>query len=120
MAFLAVAVGATCAPLNPASSTDELDSYLADLDAKALIVQAGMDLPARAVAQARGIKIIELSPVLDAEAGIFTLTGEEHRRTGPYDFAQPDDVALMLPTSGTTSQPKIVPLTHTNICTAGS
>ena len=118
VAFLAVAVGAACAPLNPASSTDELDVYLADLDAKALIVQAGMDVPARAVAQARGIKIIELSPVLDAEAGIFTLTGEEHRRTGHYDCVQPDDVALMLPTSGTTSRPKIVPLTHTNICTA--
>ena len=41
VAFLAVAVGATCAPLNPASSTDELDLYLADLDAKALIVLVG-------------------------------------------------------------------------------
>src|SRR5205823_5790991 len=33
-------------------------------------------------------------------------------------FAQPDDVALVLHTSGTTSRPKLVPLTHTNICTA--
>ena len=77
MAFLAVAAGATCAPLNPAYSANEFDFYLADLNAKALIVQAGMDSPARAVAQARGIRIIELLPMLKAEAGLFTLTGEE-------------------------------------------
>jgi amino acid adenylation domain-containing protein/non-ribosomal peptide synthase protein (TIGR01720 family) len=118
VAFLAVAVGATCAPLNPASSTDELDLYLADLDAKALIVPAGMDTLARAVAQVHGIKIIELSPVLEAEAGLFTLAGEEHPCTVCHGLTQPNDVALVLPTSGTTSRPKIVPLTHTNICTA--
>ena len=117
VAFLAVAVGTTCAPLNPACSTDELDLYLADLDAKALIVLAGTDTPARAVALRRGIKIIELSPVLEAEAGLFTLAGEEHPYAGRHGFTQPNDVALVLPTSGTTSRPKIVPLTHTNICT---
>jgi amino acid adenylation domain-containing protein len=31
-------------------------------------------------------------------------------------YAQPDDVAVVLHTSGTTSQPKSVPLTHINIC----
>jgi amino acid adenylation domain-containing protein/non-ribosomal peptide synthase protein (TIGR01720 family) len=118
VALLAVAIGAVCAPLNPAYSSDECDSYLADLDAKALVVQTGMDVPARAVAQARGLKIIELSPMLDAEAGLFILTGEEHRRAGHYGLLQPDEIAFMLPTSGTTSRPKIVPLTHTNICTA--
>ena len=118
VAFLAVAAGAMCAPLNPAYSTDELDFYLTDLDAKALIVQAGMDSPARAVAQARGMQIIELSPMLEAEAGLFTLTGEQHPHAGPHGFTQPNDVALVLPTSGTTSRPRLVPLTHTNICTA--
>src|SRR5205085_12282233 len=29
---------------------------------------------------------------------------------------QPDDVALVLSTSGTTSRPKLVPLTHANLC----
>ena len=73
VAFLAVAAGAMCAPLNAASSTDELDVYLTDLDAKALIVPAGTDTPARAMAQVRGMQIIELSPVPGAEAGLFTL-----------------------------------------------
>jgi amino acid adenylation domain-containing protein/non-ribosomal peptide synthase protein (TIGR01720 family) len=116
--FLAVASGATCAPLNPDYGTNEFDFYLADLHAKALIVQAGIDTPVRAVAQARGIEIIELSPGLGLEAGLFTLTAERRVHTTRHEFAQPDDVALVLHTSGTTSQPKIVPLTHTTICAA--
>src|SRR5215831_6046483 len=54
VAFLAVAVGAACAPLNPASSTDELDLYLTEINATALIVSSGTDTPARAVAYAHG------------------------------------------------------------------
>jgi amino acid adenylation domain-containing protein len=118
VSFLAIAAGATCVPLNPAYTANEFDLYLADLRAEALIVEAGMDSAARAVAQARGIRIIELSPVLEAEAGLFTLVGEVQRYTARRVFAQPNDVALVLHTSGTTSQPKIVPLTHTNICMA--
>src|SRR5262249_51300742 len=33
-------------------------------------------------------------------------------------LASSEDIALVLPTSGTTSRPKIVPLTHTNIYTS--
>lgn len=114
--FLAVAAGATNAPLNPAYRATEYDFYLSDLHAKALIVQSGSDSPARAVARAHGVPLIELSPALEAEAGIFTLTGDECPRTARAGFAQPDDVALVLHTSGTTSRPKSVPLTHTNVC----
>ena len=56
VAILAVMAGATCAPLNPAYGADEFAAHLADLHAKALIVQAGMDSPVRAVAQARGLR----------------------------------------------------------------
>jgi acyl-CoA synthetase (AMP-forming)/AMP-acid ligase II len=117
-AFLAVAAGATSAPLNPAYHANEFDFYLSDLNAKALIIQSGMDSPAIAVAQTRGIPIIELSPVLEAEAGIFTVKGDKHSRAARNGFAQPHDVALVLHTSGTTSRPKIVPLTQANLCTS--
>ncbi len=66
VAFLGVAAGTTCAPLNPAYHASEFDFYLSDLNAKALIVQSGIDSPAIAVAQKRGIPVIELSPVLEA------------------------------------------------------
>ena len=53
-AFLTVASIATAAPLNPGYRESEFDFYLSDLNAKALLILAGMDSPARAVANARG------------------------------------------------------------------
>ena len=116
--FLAVAAGATCTPLNPAYRAKEFDFYLSDLNVKALIIQAEMDSPARTVAQARGIPILELTPGLDTEAGIFELMGGEPSELELGGFAQPDDVALVLHTSGTTSRPKMVPLSQMNLCTS--
>src|SRR5687768_3322806 len=45
VAFLGVASVATAAPLNPTYRRDELEFYLADLGARALLVQAGEDSP---------------------------------------------------------------------------
>jgi len=118
VAFLAVASAATSAPLNPAYGAKEFDFYLGDLNAKALIIQSGIDSPAKGVARTRDIAIIELSPVVGAGAGSFTLMGDERSRVSKGGFAQPGDVALMLHTSGTTSRPKIVPLTQRNLCTS--
>lgn len=117
VAFLAIASAATSAPLNPAYRAPEYDFYLSDLQAKALIILAGMASPARDVAKARHIPIIELSPLSEA-AGLFTLTGEPQPLNAEAGPSQADDVALVLHTSGTTSRPKIVPLTHRNICTS--
>ncbi|MGH7489879.1 MAG: AMP-binding protein, partial [bacterium] len=63
-AFLAVSSVATSAPLNPAYRANEFDFALSDLRASALIVRAGFDSPARAAARGRGVRIIELSPLL--------------------------------------------------------
>ena len=88
VALLAVAAGTTCAPLNPAYRSNELDFYLSD-NAKALMVQSGIDSPAIAVAQRRGIPVIELSPVLEAEAGIFTLRGKDRLHLARNGFTRP-------------------------------
>ena len=77
VAILTVAASATCAPMNPAYGAEELDRYFADLRPRALITQAGIDSPARRVALSRGIRVIELSTASDAEAGLFTLTGDQ-------------------------------------------
>ena len=78
-----------------------------------------MDSPAREVAQRCNIPIIELTPTCEAEAGVFELVRDNQVLSAGSDFAQPDDTALVLHTSGTTSRPKIVPLTQTNICSSG-
>ena len=64
VAFLTVAAAATCVPLNPALSADEFDLYLTALNPKALILQAEMDSPARAVAQAVVSASLNCSPGL--------------------------------------------------------
>jgi acyl-CoA synthetase (AMP-forming)/AMP-acid ligase II/acyl carrier protein len=115
VAFLGVSAGAVSAPLNPAYTAEEFAFYLADLHAKALIAQRGIDSPARAAAKDRGIPVIELSPVHDDAAGMFTLNGDTLIGHDRATLAQTEDVALVLHTSGTTSRPKIVPLTHANL-----
>ena len=117
-AFLGVASCATSAPLNPSYRGKEFDFYLSDLNAKALIVQSDIETPARGVALKRGIPILELSASLDSEAGIFSISGVETANDSVPVFSLSQDEALVLHTSGTTSKPKIVPLTHRNICTS--
>ena len=119
LAFVTVAAGSTCAPLNPAYRDEEFDFYLTDLKADALIIGSGMDSPARRIAQERGIPTIELVPTLDEAAGAFTLVIKPTDQPIQDGFAEANDAALLLHTSGTTSRPQIVPLTHTNLCSSG-
>jgi acyl-CoA synthetase (AMP-forming)/AMP-acid ligase II len=118
VAFIAVAAGATAAPLNPNYRQSEFEFYLSDLKTKAVVLLSSMTSPARDAALACGIPIIELSFDLQEEAGIFTLAGGEHRGAVRNGFAAEDDVALVLHTSGTTSRPKLVPLTQRNLCSS--
>src|ERR1700743_518529 len=61
-AFLAIACGATTAPLNPAYRAEEFAFSLSDLNDKALVILEGMDSPALAIAASRNIPILRLIP----------------------------------------------------------
>jgi len=113
--FVTIACCATTAPLNPGYKGEEFDFYLSDLSAKALVILQGMDSPARAVAAERGIPVVELVP--GAAAGDFTLVAPAGLTGAPAKggFAEAEDVALVLHTSGTTARPKIVPLSQVNV-----
>ena len=118
VSFLAVAAGASAAPLNPAYRADEFDFYMSDLGAKAVIVMEGDDTPAISVAQKRNIPVLTLKA--GAHAGSFML---DTSAAAPADAAkngpsEPDDEALVLHTSGTTSRPKVVPLSNKNVTTS--
>ena len=114
-AFFTIAQVATTAPLNPAYKEEEYAFYLGDLDAKALVFAEGYDGPAIAAAQAHGVAIVWLSHDPAGPAGAFTLSTET--LLGQADETTPDefDIALILHTSGTTSRPKIVPLSQSNV-----
>ncbi|MCW5612414.1 MAG: AMP-binding protein [Rubrivivax sp.] len=115
--WIAAACGVATAPLNPAYRADEFEFYLSDLGAKALLVEAGSDSPAVQVARRLGVPLVELVARREAGAGSFTLrAGEGPRGTAAATrAAEPGDVAMVLHTSGTTSRPKIVPLSQANL-----
>ena len=115
-AFLGVASATASAPLNPAYRQDEFEFYLEDLNAKALIIEAGSESPAIDAAERLGVALITLAP--EGPAGAFRLLGSEVGAAAEPGPAEPDDAALILHTSGTTSRPKIVPLTQANIWTS--
>jgi len=123
-AFVSVAAGATCAPLNPAYRAEEFRFYLSDLDAKALVVDRSLDSPAVGVAESLGIPVLELTFSELRPAGSFDLRPFSEdavtaSRAEPV-FAEAGDIALVLHTSGTTSRPKIVPLSHANVCASAA
>jgi acyl-CoA synthetase (AMP-forming)/AMP-acid ligase II/acyl carrier protein len=114
--ILAVACAGISAPLNPLYRENELESYLSDLPASALIVQSDAYSPASAVAQRLGIPVIDLTPC--SGSNLFTLGASAAVWSGPPPAIEPGDVALILHTSGTTAKSKRVPLTHGNLCTS--
>jgi acyl-CoA synthetase (AMP-forming)/AMP-acid ligase II/thioesterase domain-containing protein/aryl carrier-like protein len=112
VAFLGIASACACAPLNHSYRQSEYDFYLAHIRAKAIVVAAGDDSPLRPLAVRRGLRLIELRPLDSGEAGAVALSAGKSRKTKAIG---PDDTALVLHTSGTTAQPKIVPLTHARL-----
>src|ERR1700730_19421647 len=69
-----------------------------------------------AVAAKHGISVVTATAALKREAGIFTLLASATARGVSDVLLQRNDVALLLRTSGTTSRPKRVGLTHEHLC----
>jgi acyl-CoA synthetase (AMP-forming)/AMP-acid ligase II len=118
--YLAVFLAVTrarlvAAPLNPNYKVEEFRFYLEDLAPRAVITAAETTHPIREAARDRGLPVWEATRTPD---GAVSLDGGGSARGEPPDLPRPEDVALFLHTSGTTSRPKGVPLTHANLMTS--
>ena len=112
--FLAVArAGAIAAPLNSAYTAAEFKFYMEDAEAQLAILPVG-EHAAREAAAELGVPTMEAA-LDDAGRTVLSRGGDvlTARRDAPVP--SPNDVALFLHTSGTTSRPKGVPLTHGNL-----
>jgi acyl-CoA synthetase (AMP-forming)/AMP-acid ligase II len=115
-AFVAIAQSAVTAPLNPGYRAEEFDFYLEDLKAKAIVLPEGYAGPALEAAERRGLAVLRLRFDPAEPAGSFALRAEGAAGgDAEAGAAGPEDVALILHTSGTTSRPKIVPLLQRNL-----
>jgi acyl-CoA synthetase (AMP-forming)/AMP-acid ligase II len=117
-----VSSGARVAPLNPALALPELGTRLAQLSAHGVLAPKHLAnklefADAIAGSTARWIMSIESSSgayevLIANKNGQTPAPGVAVETSAPIDG---EDVALLMFTAGTTSAPKIVPLTHRNI-----
>ena len=111
VAFLGLSCHCIAAPLNPAASLPDLLSWLEDLEPRAIMVGEGSPPVALEAAEKIGLPLIHFE---DIAVPIHGTTPSIHPEP------RPEDVALILHTSGTTAKAKMVPLTHGNLIRSAS
>ncbi len=109
--FLAISSYMSAAPLNPSYKSEEYEFYLKDLNPKIVLVEKNSENPVVEVAKKLKIELCEINPENNGPSGIFDI----YKKESEYSLPNESDEALVLHTSGTTSRPKIVPLTNKNI-----
>ncbi|KAG9244053.1 hypothetical protein BJ878DRAFT_442115 [Calycina marina] len=120
VAFLAASwQRAIAAPLNSAYKQEEFEFYIDDLSsAVALVPKGSFAKDGPAVRAARKYKAAIAECYWNGQEVVLDVKNEgklKGKGNRDIETAQPDDVALVLHTSGTTGRPKAVPLTHRNL-----
>ena len=112
--FLSISSYMSAAPLNPLYKQEEFEFYLDDLKPKFLLVEPNSKSLAVIAAKNLNIPVFIMRISDNQPLGTFELFDKETDYKNPNDY----DEALVLHTSGTTSRPKIVPLSNLNIFTS--
>jgi len=108
------ALGAAAAPLNPGYTEAEFGFFLTDIAPRLMLVPASGVAAASAAAAATATTLIAVTDSADGPPDLLA-GGQPSRREQSVEDASPDDVAVVLHTSGTTSRPKQVPLRQRNV-----
>lgn len=108
----ALIAGASAVPMNPLLTPREVDYYLQDSGASAVVAFDAVAGAARTATAALDVPLIEIGALGPSEEQL----GESSPVTDPVERAD-EDTALILYTSGTTGQPKGAVLTHRNMAT---
>ena len=128
--FLAIASNFVACPLNPSYTKDEFVFYFKDLNINTVITEKNTSEPLLLAAKEARVNV----QYLDDDTGEIIFNQKSSEQNNPsenyvedddnnialslqkVDFnPKSNDIALILHTSGTTSRPKMVPLTHKNI-----
>jgi acyl-CoA synthetase (AMP-forming)/AMP-acid ligase II len=117
VAIVCVMAGFTCVPLNPQHREQEYAKLFSRLGLKAVILQEEYGTAARPAAMLHHIPVIGLIPS-PGRAGVFALGSSGVTGTGEAVYSRPPDSAIVLLTSGTTAEQKILPVSQRNLCSA--
>ena len=117
LAIVAVACSAVSIPLNPRQTLREIELGLATLRPDAVLLFRGADSVARRAAEEKGIAIIEVTQPREGTLG-FAIVEPPIRTAATLDESDepdPNAPAFILQTSGTASEPKLIPFSHSNM-----
>jgi acyl-CoA synthetase (AMP-forming)/AMP-acid ligase II len=108
------ALGAAAAPLNPAYTHSEYVFYLTDIAPRVFVMPASRPAAATSAAEECSMTVLTALAAGDGPPVILVEDKELSPATS-FESGQPDDVGVVLHTSGTTSRPKQVPLRQRNL-----
>ncbi|MDX1513346.1 MAG: non-ribosomal peptide synthetase [Gammaproteobacteria bacterium] len=111
-ALLSICAVATVVPINPNFTAEEMDVHFRDCGVDALVIHAGMDSPARSVADRCSIPVLDLTAADERVAGSVTVLGPPLPGGKEFEPSRPDDILWVLSTSGTTAGKRIVAARH--------
>jgi acyl-coenzyme A synthetase/AMP-(fatty) acid ligase len=119
LAIVAIACAAIAVPLDPKLTVPELERRLSLLRPSAMLLMRGSSSPARTVADRHGLAIIEAGL---AKVGNLALDLEAKKigSAAPVDKPDPHAPAFILQSSGTTADPKLIPVSHRNMLAAAA